>query len=413
MCMVLCVVAAAAQSTSRPLLIRDVRVFDGERVLEHRNVWVENGVIESVYEGTTPAASAEIVEGHDRTLLPGLFDAHVHVPGTPDEALRQFAVFGVTTVLDMFGGTNKLASKQRIVAVQPPGMADMRAAGFGATAPGNALAKMVAQPIPAINRAEQAQAWVDARVAEGSDYIKIIDDENEGGKLDRDTIEAIVRAAHQRGKLVIAHVLSEEKAREVITAGADGLAHLFIGDAASGDFGRFAASHHVFVVPTLTILRTLCGQLDGRALLEDQRLTPYIPADQRPALARAPAPERNHLCTATNDALHQLLAAHVPILAGTDTMVPAQAGAFAVTGYGATLHGELKLLVDQGMTPVDALRAATATPARVFGLTDRGSVRAGMRADLLLVDGNPTQDITATRNVVDVWIRGVRVDRRR
>jgi imidazolonepropionase-like amidohydrolase len=406
-------VALSAQSTARPLLIRNVRVFDGERVFEGRDVWVENGLIARVLDGTESTASADIIEGRGRTLLPGLIDAHVHVPAVPDEALRQFADLGVTTVLDMFGGGRKLASKQRIVAEHLPGLADLRVAGFGATAPGSILGKMALQSIPSIDRPDQAQAWVDARIAEGSDYIKVIDDEAEGGRLDQETIEAIVLAAHRRGKLAVAHVLSEQKAREAIAAGMDGLAHLFIGDAASSDFGQFAASHHVFVVPTLMILRTLCGESDGRALLEDPRLAPFIPADQRPALTRAPSPERSYLCKGTNDALHQLVAAHVPILVGTDTMPPGQVGAFAVTGYGATLHAELKLLVDQGMNAVEALTAATAAPARAFGLTDRGQIRPGMRADLLLVDGNPTQDILATRNVVDVWTRGVRVDRAR
>ena len=411
--LVACFVAVSAQSTPAPLLIRNVRVFDGERVFERRDVWIENGSIARVLDATESTTSVEAIDGHGRTLLPGLIDAHVHVPGVPDEALRQFADLGVTTVLDMFGGGRKLASRQRIVVEHVPGMADLRLAGFGATAPGSMLEKMALQSFPSIDRPEQAQAWVDARIAEGSDYIKIIDDETEGGRLDQQTIKAIVQAAHRRGKLAVAHVLSEQKAREAITAGVDGLAHLFIGDAASSDFGQFAASHHVFVVPTLTILRTLCGQSDGRALLEDQRLAPFIPADQRPALTRAPSPERQYLCKGTNDALHQLLAAHVPILAGTDTMAPGQVGAFAVTGYGATLHAELKLLVDQGMNAVEALTAATAAPARAFGLTDRGQIRTGMRADLLLVDGNPTQDILATRNIVDVWTRGVRVDRRR
>jgi imidazolonepropionase-like amidohydrolase len=382
-------------------------------VFERRDVWIENGLVARVSDEIESTVSVDIIDGHGRTLLPGLIDAHVHVPAVPDEALRQFADLGVTTVLDMFGGGRKLSSKQRIVAEHLPGLADLRVAGFGATGRGSMLGKIALQPIPSIDRPEQAQAWVDARIAEGSDYIKIIDDEAEGGRLDHETIEAIVQAAHRRGKLAVAHVLTEQKAREAITAGGDGLAHLFIGDAASGDFGQFAASHHVFVVPTLTILRTLCGESDGRALLEDQRLAPFIPSDQQPALRRAPSPDRQYLCKGSNDALHQLLAAHVPILAGTDTMAPGQVGAFAVTGYGATLHAELKLLVDQGMTAVEALTAATAAPARAFGLTDRGQIRPGMRADLLLVDGNPTEDILATRNIVNVWTRGVSVDRRR
>ena len=107
--------------------------------------------------------------------------------------------------------------------------------------------------------------------------------------------------------------------------------------------------------------------------------------------------------------MHQLIEAQVPLLAGTDTGLPT--AAFGVTSYGTALHGELKLLVDEGMTPVQALAAATSVPARLFYFTDRGLIRPGMRADLVLVEGDPTHDILATRNIVAVWKRGVRVQR--
>jgi len=84
--------------------------------------------------------------------------------------------------------------------------------------------------------------------------------------------------------------------------------------------------------------------------------------------------------------------------------------ALGVIGYGATLHGELELLVQAGLTPTQALAAATSAPAAAFRLTDRGLIRPGARADLMLVEGDPTTDIRNTRNVVAVWKRGVLVD---
>ena len=77
------------------------------------------------------------------------------------------------------------------------------------------------------------------------------------------------------------------------------------------------------------------------------------------------------------------------------------------------MHGELELLVAAGMTPVQALVAGTSAAARAFRLTDRGRVAAGMRADLMLVEGNPTRDVLATRRIVGVWKRGVGVERAR
>jgi hypothetical protein len=99
-----------------------------------------------------------------------------------------------------------------------------------------------------------------------------------------------------------------------------------------------------------------------------------------------------------------LQALHVPILAGTDAPNPG-------TTHGASLHGELELLVGSGLSPVEALTAATSVPARVFHLKDRGRIAKGLRADLLLVRGDPTTDITATRDIVSVWKRGTEADR--
>jgi hypothetical protein len=172
-------------------LIRDVRVFDGESVQEHRSVLVEGGKIARIGGASLRVPGAEIVEGKGRTLLPGLFDAHLHVPQRPEAALRQLAALGVTTALDMFGGGQKLKSKQAIESDDPPDMADLRAAGVGAMAPGGALSMMAGQ-MPTISAAGQASAWVDARVAEGSDYVKILYDERIGGPLNRETLDAIV-----------------------------------------------------------------------------------------------------------------------------------------------------------------------------------------------------------------------------
>lgn len=91
-------------------------------------------------------------------------------------------------------------------------------------------------------------------------------------------------------------------------------------------------------------------------------------------------------------------------MTGTDAPIPG-------TTYGASVHGEMTLLVRAGLTPFQALTAATSAPAVCFHLADRGRIRAGMRADMVLVDGDPTSDILATRNIVAVWKRGVRVQR--
>ena len=114
--------------------------------------------------------------------------------------------------------------------------------------------------------------------------------------------------------------------------------------------------------------------------------------------------QSNLRCDAAPQAVRQLAAARVPLLAGTDVPAPG-------TTYGASLHKELEHLVDAGLAPAAALAAATSATAKAFRMTDRGRISAGMRADLLLVDGDPSKQIRATRNIVAIWKRGVRVQR--
>jgi imidazolonepropionase-like amidohydrolase len=125
--------------------------------------------------------------------------------------------------------------------------------------------------------------------------------------------------------LAVAHAIDERRAREAIAAGVDGLAHLFIGETAGADFGRFAADHGVFVVPTLTVLRGLCGYRPHEDLEADPRLAARVRADRPPIPVRPADPRRNHLYTGTTEALRRLAAAGVPVLAGTDTGPPTAA----------------------------------------------------------------------------------------
>ena len=100
----------------------------------------------------------------------------------------------------------------------------------------------------------------------------------------------------------------------------------------------------------------------------------------------------------------------LPILAGTDAS--ATPGSPARVPHGASLHRELELLVEAGLPAADVLRAATAGPARYFGLAGRGAIEPGLRADLVLVDGDPLSDIRATRSIRRVWCDGIEVQPR-
>jgi imidazolonepropionase-like amidohydrolase len=401
--------AAHAAEPPRALWFHQVRVFDGKSVLPVADVLVVDGRIAALGPEVKAPGDAVKIDGHGKTLLPGLIDSHTHIfPG----ALKQALAFGVTTELDMFSDP-KADEELREEQSQGKGLdrADLRSSGVLVTAPkGHGTEYGFA--IPTLASPAEAQAFVDARIEEGSDYIKIVyDDGSTYGfhtpTLSPETLKAVIAAAHKRGKLAIVHIGTLAGAREAIGDGADGLAHLFVDRAPDAEFGRFVAAHHAFVVPTLTVLESIAVRPSGAALAKDPRVAPYVPAaflsnlDKSFSLKNAPPMHYE----GAEEAVRQLKAAAVPLLAGSDAPNPG-------TAHGVSLHRELELLVKAGLTPTEALAAATSTPARIFGLADRGRIAEGLRADLLLVNGDPTKDIGATVDIAGIWKAGVPFDRK-
>ncbi len=390
--------------------IHNVRIFDGIQALSRGTVVFQDGTITAIGDERAIPHGARVIDGTGHTLLPGLIDAHTHVLDRAN--LQQALIFGITTELDMFTDYRLAhAVKEQQAAGQGLDMADLRSAGTGVTAPGGHFTEY-GLPIPTINGPDEAQEFVAARIVEGSDYIKIVyDDGRSMGRpfptLSKETMAAVVRAAHQCGKLAFVHITTYQEARDAIEVGVDALAHLFVDEAPDPDFAHFVAEHRVFVIPTLTVLECATGIPSGASLVNDARLAPYFTTGDIGQLeARFLVRSADSLPSyaVAREAVYQLKAANVPLLAGTD----APNGS---TLHGASLHRELELLVQAGLTSQEALVAATSVPAAHFGLTDRGRIAIGLRADLLLVRGDPTFDITATRDIASVWKRGVAVDR--
>ena len=399
--------AEPAESAQSSFVIRNVRIFDGARVIERDDVWVEGGKIKGVGAKLNVPPAVQSIDGAGDTLLPGMIDAHTHTFSKAH--LKSALIFGVTTELDMFTEYHFAASvKQEQVAGKDLDVADMRSAGTLVTAPhGHGTEYGIV--IPTISSPDEAQAFVDARIAEGSDYIKLIyDDGSAYGRkiptLSKETLAAVIATAHKRGKLAVVHIGSLAGALDAIDSGADGLMHLFTDKQPDPQFGEFVAQHHAFVVPTLSVLRSVTG-VGSESLTADPLLAPYLIADDASNLKRGFPPFAAKMDFAyAQETVRQLKAAHVPILAGTDAPNPG-------TAHGISMHGEIELLVQAGLTPVEALAAATSAPARVFRLDDRGQIVPGKRADLILVKGDPTKDISATCNIVAVWKLGAQADR--
>ena len=393
--------AFAAQAS--PTLIQDARVFDGERSHPRRSVLIDAGVIVDADFRGTPPAGATIVDGRGKTLLPGLIDAHVHAYRHQELPL----LFGVTTQVDMFSAVPLMQdAARRMREGRNRGQADLFSAGTLVTAPGG-HGTGYGLPIATLEGAGQAQAFIDARIAEGSHFIKIVMEPGFPGHpmqtLDLATVKAAIGAAHRRGKLAVVHTSRLADAMAALDAGADGLAHLFLGDAISGAdialFVKKAKRRNAFIIPTFSVLESMAG-VSPADILDDPRSFHLLSREQRATLAapfsRENAARRLGAPIALTGALHK---AGVRVLAGTDAGNPG-------TQFGIGMHHEMAALVKAGLAPAQALRAATAAPAQAFRLGERGRIAKGYKADLLLVDGDPTTDIAHTRRIAAVWKDG-------
>ena len=365
--------------------ITNVRIFDGIRLGDPTTVVVEEGMISS----RAAAASDEIVDGAGGTLLPGLIDTHAHV--SRESHLRDCAAFGVTTVLDMaareFDAT--MALKKRT------DLASLFTAGKPASGAGSIfVTKMGFDASTGLSSPAQAAQFIADRVADGSDYIKIIveDPHIPGSKpLAPEVIAAVVEEARKAEYVTIAHVVSAHTMRTAVQAGVDVVTHAALTTELGSDFEREIARRGTVIIPTLGMMQGVTTNIGGKPMF---RVLSVVVKDLR---------MRYKFAEATVASFKR--AGNV-VLVGTDSNDEADTP--AQLRHGESIHDELERLVRAGLTPVEALRGAGVAAAGTFGLGDRGSIEPGLRADLVLVEGDPTVDITTTRNIRGVWIRGER-----
>jgi imidazolonepropionase-like amidohydrolase len=396
-----------AQKPGGSFAVRDVRVFDGDGVLPRATVVVINGVITDVGANATIPGGIAVLNGAGHTMLPGLIDAHTHTRNADE--LESALAFGVTTQLDMRTLPEFAAARRREQAEgRANGRADLFSAGTAVTTPGGHGSTGFGSPPPMLSKPEEADTFVRARLDEGSDYIKIIVDDGRmwartQPTLDRATVAALIAAVHKHGKRAIAHTVTLDDVRAAAAAGIDGLVHVWVDREPDVALLAEMRRRRMFVTPTLAVWKTRIDGFPGVELLKDARFEPLATSAQvmqleetRPLNPERTTPARYERAAKSVAALSK---AGVRILAGSDAPNPG-------TTFGISLHHELQLLVEAGLTPQQALAAATAAAADAFGLGDRGRIEPGRRADLLLVDGDPLADITRTRSIVSVWKAG-------
>ena len=394
-----------------------------DTVLTARSVIVTDGKITTIgdVKSTAVPKDAVVVDGTDRFLMPGLAEMHAHVPGAASKdlsrVLRLFAANGVTLIRGMLGEPSHLELRKKIDdrKILGPRLVTSGPSFNGSSVTGPA----------------QAAAMVEEQFKAGYDFLKI----HPGLSLAE--FNAIADAANERGMPFAGHVPEDVSVQQAIAAGIATIDHLdgympalvVANDDPTGGFGGFfgvylaefadesaidaiaaaTAEKGVWNVPTETLFEQLLSA-EGAQRLADRPEMKYMPPGTLENWKQAKAntlndPQYNAQTVARAIELRRklILALHrsgAGLLLGSDAPQ-----VFNVPGF--SLHRELAILVDAGLSPFEALQTGTVYPASFLNIEDRiGTVQTGLDADLVLLDANPLDDIANSRRVHGVMLRG-------
>ena len=393
-------------------------------VLENATVVISNNLIQSINEATPK--NATIIDGKGKWLIPGLIDAHVHLPTdaffgqkiptqTPDLAfntqdiMTPFIANGVTTVLDLNSTMETFWQKK---AIEKGYIVGPRIALAALINGGNGQGRIA-------NTAEEGRIIVRNAKAEGYDFIKVY------SKLNIETYNAIVDEAYKQGLKTIGHIPNafQGKLEQAFTPHFGMVAHaeefsknsdsLSIQDATK--FAKLSKDNGTWLSPTLTTMVWIAKQTHSIDSIKNLTSLKYV----HPLLQSKWLTANNYVKNASPENaayfdnmvnFHFLFVkafkdAGVPIVAGTDVGVSG-----VVAGF--SLHDELELLVQAGLTTQEALNSATLLSARSLGIDKQiGSIETGKFADLVLLDKNPLTDINNTRKIAGVFVNGKWLDK--
>ena len=421
---ILLLAASAAHAESIAIVNVNVIPMTSDMVLGARTVIVTDGEIVVIgdVDDTAVPADAVVVDGTDRFLMPGLSEMHGHVPGGSsgglDRVLHLYVANGITTVRGMLGQPSHLELRS---ALQKGERLGPRLYTSGPSLNG----RSVTSPQRAISMVEQQHAA-------GYDFLKI----HPG--LTRQEFDAMAATADRLGIPFAGHVPEDVGIERALAAGIATIDHLDgymesllrphddPSGGLSGFFGVFIADQAdetkiagivaatieagAWNVPTDSLFRHATSSESDPDDMVDWPEMKYMPADTVERWRRAKREVLDdanyHPDTAARAvALRQQLILELHrngagLLLGSDSPQ-----IFNVPGF--AIHHELEYLVDAGLTPFEALQTGTANPAEFFGRSgDFGVVRTGVEADLILLDANPLEDITNTRRIHGVMLRG-------
>ena len=427
---------ANAQERSEHTLFDQLRVITGDgSVLENAAVLLQGDTIVAVgaSAGMDIPADTTRINLAGKTLLPALIDAHAHLgyEGTSSwgaqnytrenllAQLNRYAWYGFGAVFSAGSDPDALALEiqRQQAAGEIGGARFVFAAGMAppGQGPNNQFlveALAVEQQtgntiLRGLASEEQARDAVRAVAELQIPFIKLWVDDRNGTqvKLSPAIYRATIAEARQHGIAVVVHQQYAEDMPDLIAAGVSGFLHGRLEEGFTPEIALAAKQNDVFIVPNLGL-----AELRREAIGDDLFLAHTLPAETALRMSasaqRLAEPARDPQLEQTlQSSFAMLLNANVDIVLGTD------AGAVRDHPYGYVGHRELEIFVRHGMSPMQAISAATSVAARALGLGSSGQIKAGFRADLLILDQNPLEDIRHTRSIHQVWLGGTLLDR--
>jgi imidazolonepropionase-like amidohydrolase len=426
-------VAVFGQNNS--FVLSDVRLIDGtgRPAVEHASVVVQNGKIVRAGTGAGTSSGARAIRLSGKTVIPGLINGHGHVGLVKGTAvapanytgvnimhqLVQYEDYGVTTVISL--GMNKdLLYKIRSDQEKgnEPG-ATVLTAGRGIGVPnGVPPVKVGADQVYRPRTPEEARSAVREMATHAPDLIKLWVDDNLG-KLPRPNMDveaAAIDEAHKLNLRVAAHVYYQADAKKLLQGGIDILAHSVRDGVLDADTISLIKSKKVYYIPTLQLEESFYGFAEHPEwakspffqFVSDQPLKTALGSDSyRTSVSKDPATETHkkalEIAQQNTKKLHDATAM---IAFGTDS----GANPYRVPGFAE--HRELQLLVNAGLTPLEAIHCATQATAVMLHIDEKtGTIETGKQADLIVLDGDPSKDIANTEKIEMVFHNGRQVKR--
>jgi imidazolonepropionase-like amidohydrolase len=426
---------AALTRSADVSVIPDVNLIDGTGRPEVRHVAIvmEGSRIEEIRtgaDGTRAHRGERVLHFEGKTVIPGLISAHSHLGltdgagskpadynfGNIDRQLRLYEQYGVTTLLSL--GLNKdllyeLRDRQRNGEL---GGATILTAGRGIGVPNGVPALPVsADQIYRPKTQEEARSDVREMAAHRPDIVKIWVDDNLGKlpKPDFSVEAAAIEEAHKQGLRIAAHVFYLADAKKLVNDGVDVLAHSVRDKPVDEEFIQDLKAHGTAYIPTLQLEEAFFIYADKPDWIKSPFFLDALQPETKafllsPAFAAkiqsdlTTVQHRQFLAQAESN-LKALAAAGVTIGFGTDS------GAMPTRIAGFAEHRELQLMVESGMTPMEALRSATGGNASILQVGQRGVIAAGKSADLVILNADPADRINNTEQIAAVIHNGVEV----